>query len=219
MKFEKNIKNGLYLISDENLLKRKDFILSVKKALASGIKIIQIREKKSSLKDRMTLCSEVSKLAKLYKAELIINDDPFLAKLCKAKGVHIGKNDGSVKRAREILGKDAYIGVSCYGDINSALKSQQDGADYVSFGNFYFSQVKPEEKIEDLSVIKKAKERLKIPVLAIGGINENNCSEVFAAGADAVCCVSAFILSKDIKKTAEKISEIKRRINGNESKK
>ncbi len=219
MNFEKIIKNGLYFISDENLLGRRKFISAIEKAAACGIKAVQIREKKTSLKDRARLCEKAAAVIRPYGAKLIINDDPYLAKICGADGVHIGKNDGSVERAREILGKNAIVGVSCYGSIDSAIKAQKSGADYVSFGNFFFSFVKPEEEIVSTDIISAAKKKIKIPVLAIGGINEKNCGEIFLKGADGVCCVSAFIMSKDIKETAAKIEQIKRRAYENKNEK
>lgn len=198
MKYDFNKK--IYLITDEKLILRKKFIERIKEAAISGIDIIQIREKKSTIRERLELSREVIKAVKKMNIKVIINDDPYLARAVGADGVHIGKNDGDIKLAKNILGKRAIVGVSCYGDIELALQMQRDGADYVSFGNVFLSPTKPEEKIISLEVIKKARERLKIPIVAIGGINSKNASSVFEAGADCVSVISDILRKKEIKK-------------------
>lgn len=200
MKVKYDFKKKLYLITDENLMPRNVFLDKIREACAVGIDIIQIREKKSMLADRIELCRQVVKVAHKKGAKVIINDDARLAAACGADGVHIGKDDGSLENARALLGREAIIGVSCYGDVELALEMEKRGADYVSFGNFYPSPTKPSEKIIPLEVLRRAKEKLSIPVLAIGGINESNYTEVFKSGADCICCVSALLSSKKIKK-------------------
>lgn len=198
--FKYDFKKKLYLITDEKLIKRKNFIEKIKEACANGIDLIQIREKNTKLIDRVELCKEVVKVAHKFGAKVIINDDPQLALVCKADGVHIGKEDASISKARALLGEKAIIGVSCYGDIDLALRMEKLGADYVSFGNFYFSPTKPNEKIIPIDILRQAKERLKIPIVAIGGITEKNFQKLLQEGADAVCSVSALLKGKKIKK-------------------
>ncbi len=195
-----DFKNKLYLITDEILLPRKIFLSRIKQACKAGIDLIQIREKKSDHYDRLEICRETVKLAHSFGAKIIINDDPLLAAACGADGVHIGKYDVGIKEARDILGQKAMIGVSCYGDVELAQRMQKSGADYVSFGNFFLSPTKPLEKIVPLDIISQAKRKLKIPVLAIGGINEKNFTQLIEKGADGVCCVSALLKTKEIKK-------------------
>lgn len=200
MKIKYDFSKKIYLITDEKLLSRRHFIDSIRQACAGGIDIIQIREKKSALADRTELCRKAVKAAHEMGAKVIINDDPELAAASEADGVHIGKKDAGLKKARALLGPDAIIGVSCYGDINLAMEMEKGGADYVSFGNFYLSPTKPEEKIIPLSILTEAKKKINIPVLAIGGINENNFTEVLESGADSICCVSALIKKGKIKR-------------------
>lgn len=200
MKIKYDFSKKIYLITDEKLLSRRHFIDSIRQACASGIDIIQIREKKSAMTDRTELCKKAVKAAHEMGAKVIINDDPVLAAVCEADGVHIGKKDSSLQKARAMLGQRAIIGVSCYGDINLAMEMEKGGADYVSFGNFYLSPTKPEEKIISLGILTEAKKKINIPVLAIGGINESNCAEVFESGADCICCVSAILKKGKIKK-------------------
>lgn len=199
MKFKFDFKRKLYLITDEKLISRKNFIEKIKEAAKSGIKIIQIREKKSKLHDRVELIKKVVETARELKIKIIINDDPYLAKEVNADGVHLGKNDYSIKLARSILGEDAIIGISCYGSVELAEKMEKEGADYVSFGNFFLSPTKPDEKIIPLNTLKKAKEKLKIPVIAIGGINHKNAKKVFESGADSIAVVSDILARNNIK--------------------
>ncbi len=187
----KKLPGGIYVITDEHLMARKDFIKKITEAASAGAGLIQLREKTSRIRDRLALAKEAVKAAHSFGARIIINDDPWLAAAIDADGVHIGRTDGSVKTARGLLGHKAIIGVSCYGDIELALRSQKEGADYVSFGACFRSPTKPGEAVVPLSLFGEAKKRIKIPLVAIGGINRNNAPLVLAAGADMVSVVSA----------------------------
>jgi len=187
----RKLPSGLYVITDEKLLRRKDFLRKVAEAAAAGAGIIQLREKASSLRDRLELARAAVRAAHAHGAKLVINDDPRLAAEIGADGVHIGRDDASVEAARELLGRRAIIGVSCYGDIALAARMQRAGADYVSFGACFSSPTKPKEALVPLSVFGEARRRLKVPLVAIGGITAANAPSVYAAGADLVSVVSS----------------------------
>ena len=187
----KKLPGGLYVITDERLMGRKDFIKKIAEAASAGAGLIQLREKASRLRDRLELAKEAVKTAHAHGARLVINDDPWLAAAIGADGVHLGKDDATVKASRALLGPGALIGVSCYGDIELALRSQQAGADYVSFGACFRSPTKPRELIVPLSVFGEAKKKLTVPLVAIGGINGGNAALVLAAGADMLSVVSS----------------------------
>jgi thiamine-phosphate pyrophosphorylase len=194
----KKLPSGLYVITDERLMSRRDFVKKVAQAAAAGAGIIQLREKASRLRDRLALAKEAVRAAHAYGAKLVINDDPRLAAAIGADGVHIGRDDASVAEARELLGRGALIGVSCYGDIDLALRVQRAGADYVSFGACFRSPTKPKEAIVPLSVFAEARRRVKVPLVAIGGITAANAASVYAAGADMVSVISSVFASRDI---------------------
>jgi len=194
----RKLPGGLYVITDEKHMARKDFICKISEAAAAGAGIIQLREKASRIRDRLELAKEAVKAAHAYGARLVINDDPALAAAIGADGVHIGRDDASVAEARALLGVKAIIGVSCYGDIELALRSQRAGADYVSFGACFRSPTKPEETIVPLSVFGAAKRRLKVPLVAIGGIDQHNAAQVFEAGADMVSVVSSVFARRKV---------------------
>lgn len=187
----KKLPSGLYVITDEKLIHRRDFVRKVAEAAAAGARLIQLREKASSLRDRLELARAAVRAAHRHGAKLVINDDPALAAAMGADGVHLGRDDACVAQARALLGQGAIVGVSCYGDIGLALRAQKAGADYVSFGACFNSPTKPKEALVPLSVFAQARRRLKVPLVAIGGITPENAPLVYAAGADLVSVVSS----------------------------
>lgn len=205
------LKDRLYLITDEKLLSRKDFLKKISEAASAGAGLIQLREKAGRIRDRVELARKMVETAHARGARVIINDDPWLAAAINADGVHLGKDDADVEAARELLGPDAIIGVSCYGDIERAVAMEQKGAAYVSFGACFVSPTKPKEALVPLSVFRRARARLKIPLAAIGGINAGNAGCVMAAGADMISVVSSVFSRKQI---AKAVAELKSSIGG-----
>ncbi|MBI4370988.1 MAG: thiamine phosphate synthase [Elusimicrobia bacterium] len=195
--------HALHLITDERLLPRTIFIRRIKEAVAAGARVVQLREKTTRPRDRLELAEELAVLLHRRQARLIINDDPLLAKLSGADGVHLGREDAPVEVARALLGPSAAIGVSCYGDVRRALEMEKRGASYVSFGACFPSPTKPEEPVVPLSLFEEAKRRLCIPIVAIGGIRPDNAGDVIAAGADGVAVVSAVLGAKKIARAVQ----------------
>ena len=183
--------SGLYVITDERLMSRKNFVAKIAEAAAAGAAIIQLREKASRIRDRLELAKQAVKAAHAHGAKFVINDDPELAAAIGADGVHVGRDDARVTACRALLGPEAIVGVSCYGDIDLALRMEREGADYVSFGACFKSPTKPKEELVPLSVFGEARKKIKVPLVAIGGIDQANAGSVFAAGADMVSVVSS----------------------------
>lgn len=204
----KKLPGGLYVITDEKLLRRKDFLKKVVEAAAAGAAIIQLREKASLLRDRLELARRAVLVARAHGAKLVINDDPRLAAAIGADGVHLGRDDAPVEEARALLGRRAIIGVSCYGDLDLAVRMQRAGADYVSFGACFKSLTKPKEAVVPLSVFTRARRRLRVPLVAIGGITAANAPAVYAAGADLVSVVGSVFARGRV---AAAVKEFKRR--------
>jgi len=131
---------GVYAITDEKLIAPKKFASSVRACLEGGAKIVQIvqyRNKSKQHELRWQQAKMVVDLCQAYQAVSIINDDIELAKIVDADGVHIGKEDDAIEFARQELGTEKIIGVSCYGSFDTAVKAQQASADYVAFGSVY----------------------------------------------------------------------------------
>lgn len=181
---------GLYVITDEMLTPDDRVVEMVAEAIEAGADIIQYRNKTKSDDEVETVCMALQALCTKTNVPFIIDDRPHLAAKIDADGLHIGKDDMLLASARAIF-KEGIIGVSCYGSVRKATEASEEGADYVAFGSFFPSPTKPHSGIVNSGVITKAKEALKLPVCAIGGINVTNIHEIAALGPDMLCVVSA----------------------------
>ncbi len=188
---------GLYVITrDDNFLLQK-----IEIALLAGAKVIQFRDKNLVAHDSLRIALKLKELCSLYRAFFIINDDVDLAVKSAADGVHIGKDDVNIRVARNRL-PDKIIGVSCYNDINLAIKAQQQGADYVAFGRFFVSRTKPNAVPADKALLLAAQEKIVIPIVAIGGITPDNGKELIATGVDMLAVIDGIFGAADTQKAA-----------------
>lgn len=188
---------GPYVITDPLLLAPGELLDAVGLAIQGGAALIQYRHKRQG---RATHRQQVEDLAGLCREQgvpLIINDEVELARSCGADGVHIGRSDAPIAQARERLGPGAIIGVSCYDELDRALRAEAAGADYVAFGSVFPSPTKPQAHRASLALIRQARERLSTPVCAIGGITADNACAVIEAGADMVAVISAVFGTPD----------------------
>ncbi len=199
---------GLYAITDETLIPESAFAATIEQALRGGSSIIQYRDKSGNEVKRLEQASALRSLCNQYDACLIINDDITLAKAVAADGVHLGEEDASIEQARLMLGEDAIIGVSCYNQLQRALKAQAAGADYVAFGAVFTSPTKPNARSASCELISEAKSQLDIPLCAIGGIDKSNAERVIDAGADMTALISGLFSEADIYLTAKYISRL-----------
>jgi thiamine-phosphate pyrophosphorylase len=200
---------GLYAVTPD-LADTARLVRSVAAALAGGARAIQYRNKTA---DSALVVAQASALAQVLAARgglYIVNDDPALAVAVGADGVHLGEDDGAVADARALIGPERLIGVSCYNRFELAQAAVAAGADYVAFGSFFPSSVKPGARRADISLLSRARS-LGVPVVAIGGIAAENAPALFAAGADAVAVISAvFECSepRDIERAARAIDAV-----------
>ncbi len=189
---------GLYAITDSALIPDHQFSAKVAAALRGGARIVQYRDKRDSPALRLKLATDLVYLCREHGALSIINDDVELAAQVGADGVHIGKDDAALNHARERLGQGAIIGVSCYNRLDLALEAEKQGADYVAFGAFFPSQIKPDAVPASLEFLRNAKEKLTIPSCAIGGITTENAQALIDAGADMLAVISSVFAADDI---------------------
>jgi thiamine-phosphate pyrophosphorylase len=199
---------GLYAIADTGILAPDRLLTAVRQAISGGARIIQYRDKSGDAEIRRMQALVLCDLCHELGAILIINDDVALAKSVNADGVHLGRHDPHIVSARARLGDDAIIGVSCYNEIERARKAGRDGADYVAFGSFYSSSVKPEAVRASSRLLQQAKVELDLPVVAIGGITPDNGAELVAAGADALAVITGVFGAENIREAAEKYSRL-----------
>ena len=193
----KNKLRGLYAITDPKLC-ATILLNKVEQAISGGAQIIQYRNKQATNQQKLEEASTINTLCQQKQRLFIVNDDVELAKNIDASGVHIGQSDASIKQAREILGDEKIIGVSCNNQLQWALEAQQSGADYVAFGRFFASQTKPDAPQADIELLIAAKQQLTIPIVAIGGITPASASSLIEAGADMLAVINAIFAEDDI---------------------
>lgn len=161
------------------------------------MRILQYRNKTGTAKTRLKQARTLLNLCHQYDALLIINDDIELAKTTRADGVHLGRNDASIQLAREQLGQQAIIGVSCYDSLQLALDAQNQGASYVAFGSFYLSPTKPEAIPAAIELLQNWQQQ-PTPACAIGGITTKNAATLIQHGADMLAVISGLWRNEDI---------------------
>jgi len=184
-----NTLHGLYAITDTALL-ANNFAEAIEQALLGGTRIIQYRDKSTDTDRRLKEAQIIRQLCDEYGATFIINDDLKLAIESHADGVHLGKDDHDIKLARQQLGDNKIIGISCYNQLQLALEAEQADADYVAFGAFFNSSIKPDALTAPLSIIAEARAQIKIPLCCIGGITAENAGQLVDAGTDMIAVIS-----------------------------
>ena len=194
---------GLYAITDASVTDPQRITLCVEQALRGGACVIQYRDKSSDQKQRLETCHAICRLTKEFDAVFIVNDDIELALITKADGVHLGQDDVCLADARKLLGDNAIIGISCYNRFDLAEQAIKEGANYIAFGRFFTSRTKPDAVTAEISLLKKAKQELDIPVVAIGGITAENGGELIQAGADMLAVVDGIFGQLDIEAAAK----------------
>lgn len=199
---------GLYAITDSKLLSSEQLVEAVAFAIQGGAQMIQYRNKGGDMQQRQWEASDLNNMCRALGIPLIINDDIELAAQVMAAGVHLGKDDADIADARTKLGPRALIGVSCYNDIDCAVAAEEAGADYVAFGSFFASRVKPDAVKADLALLHEAKQKLTIPVVAIGGITADNGHQLVEAGADMLAVITEVFGQADIRASAERLSNL-----------
>ena len=196
----------IYAISDDILMPENLALDYAREILECGVKFFQFRSKKAVKNEK--LASEILNLCEKFGAKFIVNDDVRFAKKIGAKAVHLGKEDEGIKEAFEILGKDAYVGVSCYNDINLAINAAKNGASYAAFGSVFVSPTKPNAPKCGLEVAKEAKQILNLPICVIGGINETNIGSLSLAKPDLIAVISAIYKDSNIKENIKNLQRI-----------
>ncbi len=206
----------LYIITDQRISHGKSHLEVAEAALAGGATVVQFRDKEMKDSEAVVACREIYKLTKKKGVSFIVNDRVEVAKAVDADGVHLGQEDMSFSSARKILGKEKIIGISVE-TVEQALKAVEGGADYLGVGPIYPTATKLDAgKVLGIARLKEIRESVNIPIVAIGGINENNLEEVLKAGVDGVAVISAVVSAPDIteacRKLKNKIEYIKKRL-------
>lgn len=198
------VPRGLYVLTPESLSGRP-LVQAVADALAGGARLVQYRAKAGArLADALALQS----VCRDQGIPLIVNDDPALAARIGADGVHVGRDDTACTAARELLGPAAIIGVSCYDRLDLALAAAKAGADYVAFGSFFPSGTKPHAVRPPPGLLEQARRRIRLPIVAIGGITPDNGASLLAAGADLLAVIAGVFDAADRRAAASRYARL-----------
>lgn len=198
----------LYAVTDRRWTDAQESLLSqTEKAIQGGATFVQIREKNLGEADFEKEARELKSLCAKYKIPFVVNDNVLLAKKIDADGVHVGQDDMSAKKAREILGEDKIVGVSAQ-TVEEALLAEKDGADYLGVGAVFPTGSKDDAVEVPFETLKAICSAVKIPVVAIGGITRENVEKLKGSGICGISVISAIFGQKDIKSAA---SELKKR--------
>lgn len=202
----KNIDLSLYLVTDKSDDVEK-FLKTIEEAIKGGVSVVQIREKTADTLDFYNLALKVKKITDQYNVPLIINDRVDVALAIDADGVHVGQSDMPCDVTRKLVGPDKIVGVSA-ATIDEAKKAENDGADYIGTGAVFPTATKDDAPKITKKDLKEVVDSINIPVVAIGGINLENASELKDTGIKGLSVVSAIMSSEDPKKSAEKLLNI-----------
>lgn len=208
MKIKEKLKNiDLYFITDSGLT-RKTIIEDVESALRAGVKIVQYREKNKNTGAMIKEAEKIGRLCKKNSAIFIINDRVDVALAVDSDGVHLGIEDMPYHTARKLLGHNKVIGLTVH-DTREAVEAERFGADYVGVSPVFETRTKSDAGIPGgLKLIKEVKEKIKIPFVAIGGINETNIKDVIGAGAKSAAIISAIVTESDVEEECRKFRKI-----------
>jgi thiamine-phosphate pyrophosphorylase len=199
--------SGLYAITPDEL-NTAELLRKVRLALLGGARVVQYRNKIAAAALRREQAEALRELTREFAVPLIINDDALLAQQVAADGVHLGGADGSVAEARALLGSGRLIGVSCYNRLALAHEAVRLGADYVAFGSFFASTVKPDAVAATPDLLRQARRELAVPLVAIGGIDAQNGAQLLEAGANALAVISAVFAAPDVEGAAREFSNL-----------
>lgn len=199
--------NGLYAITPDER-DTAELLRKVSLVLLGGARVLQYRNKTADVGLRRVQAGALRDLTREFSVPLLINDDPLLARQVDADGVHLGGDDGSVAEARAVLGDSKIIGVSCYNRAILAHEAVGLGANYVAFGSFFPSRVKPGAVVATPHLLRLARAELAVPLVAIGGINLQNAGQLLEAGAHALAVISAIFDAPDIRGAAQQFANL-----------
>ena len=199
--------SGLYALTPD-CADTEQLANMVRSALAGGATAIQYRNKSAAPAQRLEQAQALRDTCCAFGATFIVNDDVELAGAVAADGVHLGRDDATISEARRHLGSKSMIGMSCYDSLVLADAAVDAGADYIAFGSFFASTVKPHAVRAADALLSAAKLRWTVPVVAIGGITAANASQLIAAGADAVAVISAVFDARDVEAAARTFAKL-----------
>jgi thiamine-phosphate pyrophosphorylase len=202
-----NVDYSLYLVTDSGLMVSKTIEECVEQAILGGCTLIQLRESKANSLEFYQKAVSLREVTARLGVPLIINNRVDIALAVRAEGVHIGQDDLPYEAARKILGPDKLIGVSC-SNVIEAKEAEKLGADYIGVGAIFATNTKSDARPITPQGLKEIRGAVSIPIVAIGGINENNINLLKDTGFDGVAVVSAIVAQQDVAMAAKKMKNL-----------
>ena len=206
MKFDKG-SMLLYAVTDRAWTGKQTLAEQVEESLKGGVTCLQLREKHIEEAAFLAEAEQIKCLCKNYGVPFIINDSVSVALKCGADGVHIGQEDMDAAEARKLLGSDKILGVSAQ-TVEQAIKAERDGADYLGVGAVFPTSTKTDAADVPRETLAAICSAVKIPVVAIGGINEGNIESLAGTGIAGIAVVSAIYAAEDIENECIKLKKL-----------
>jgi len=204
---KRNIDFSLYLVTDRELMAAASIEECIEQAVSGGCTVVQLREKNASSREFYETAARVRKITAYLGVPLIINDRADIALAVNADGAHIGQDDLPIDEARRIMGNNAIIGASV-NNVTEALAAAALGADYLGVGAMFATGTKTDADITSMDELRRIRAEIKIPIVAIGGINKNNVSLFAGTGIDGIAVVSAIVAQKDARSAARELKAL-----------
>jgi len=208
MAFDKNkIDYTLYVVTDRSLMSTPDLEACVQQALEGGCTLVQLREKELSSRDFYLLGERIKRICNFHNIPLIINDRVDIALALDADGVHVGQQDLSTGLVRTLLGNDKLVGVSVT-NVQEALQAETEGADYLGVGAMYATSTKTDASLVSFETLRQIRIAVDLPLVTIGGMNEQTIGYCASQGVDGVAVVSTIVASSDIRGAASRLKTL-----------
>jgi len=196
--------SGLYAIIDAQFLKGRRHVEVAEQVIKGGAKIIQLRDKTTDHRELLPIAQELKSLCAQHNVLFIVNDYLDLALAADADGLHLGQDDLPIPVARRLLSMDKILGCSV-ATVDQAITAQSEGADYIAAGAIYPTTSREATEVIGLDTLRLIKKKVGLPLVAIGGISQDNVIEALAAGADSVAVIGAILEAESPQETARQI--------------
>ena len=197
----------LYAVTDRAWIGKQNLYEQVESALKGGVTCVQLREKELDEEEFLKEAMELSALCRKYGVPFFVNDNVEIAIKCHADGIHVGQEDMEAAKVRQRVGDDMMIGVSVH-SVEEALEAVRNGADYLGVGAMFSTSTKTDVDVLPKETLSNICAAVDIPVVAIGGINKSNISQLSGTGVDGVALVSAIFAAEDIESECRQLRRL-----------
>lgn len=203
-----SLKLDTYIITNADIVPGRDHIQGAREAILGGADAIQFREKNMDTCEMIQVCRIIQDLCRQHGALFIVNDRVDVALAMDADGIHVGQKDMASETVRRLIGPQKILGVSA-GTVEAAKKAEAEGANYVGVGMIFPAGLKKNIGVpKGVNVLREVSRAVKIPVIAIGGIDHGNAALCIAAGAAGCAVITAVIGASDVREATANLSRV-----------